>query len=71
MTLQWTLLPNIKAGGHIGRNVEEITIKFQQNIENKNSYDSYLPTPLLGQDMTQGQFFKRILTGLNSKFSFS
>ena len=29
------------------------------------------PTPLLGQDMTQGQFFKRSLTGLNSEFSFS
>ena len=29
------------------------------------------PTPPLGQDMTQGQFFKRILTGLNSEFSFS
>ena len=32
---------------------------------------SYLPTPLLGQDMTQGQFFKQSLTGLNSEFSFS
>ena len=31
---------------------------------------SYLPTPPLGQDMTQGQFFKRSLTGLNSEFSF-
>ena len=31
----------------------------------------YLPTLLLGQDMTQGQFFKRSLTGLNSEFSFS
>ena len=29
-----------------------------------------LGTPL-GQDMTQGQFFKRSLTGLNSEFSFS
>ena len=35
------------------------------------SSSSYLPTPLLGQDMTQGQFFKRSLTGLNSEFSFS
>ena len=25
------------------------------------------PTPPLGQDMTQGQFFKRSLTGLNSE----
>ena len=32
---------------------------------------SYLPTSPLGQDMTQGQFFKRSLTGLNSEFSFS
>ena len=29
------------------------------------------PTPPLGQDMTQGQFFKRSLTVLNSEFSFS
>ena len=29
------------------------------------------PTPPVGQDMTQGQFFKWSLTGLNSKFSFS
>ena len=28
------------------------------------------PTPPLGQDMTQGQFFKQSLTGLNSEFSF-
>ena len=32
---------------------------------------SYLPTPPLGQDMTQGQFFKQSLTGLISEFSFS
>ena len=32
---------------------------------------SYLPTPLLGQDMTLGQIFKQSLTGLNSEFSFS
>ena len=31
---------------------------------------SHLPTPLLGQDMTQGQFFKQSLTDLNSEFSF-
>ena len=29
------------------------------------------PTPPLGQDMTQVQFFKRSITGLNSEFSFS
>ena len=29
------------------------------------------PTPPLGQYMTQGQFFKRSLTGFNSEFSFS
>ena len=37
----------------------------------KEYFTPYLPTPLLGQDMTQGQFFKRSLTGLNSEFSFS
>ena len=43
-------------------------------VFNKKEYPavySYLPTPPLGQDMTQGQFFKRSLTGLNSEFSFS
>ena len=39
--------------------------------ENMSTYLSYLPTPPLGQDMTQGQFFKRSLTDLNSEFSFS
>ena len=34
-------------------------------------FDHIYPTPPLGQDMTQGQFFKRSLTGLNSEFSFS
>ena len=29
------------------------------------------PTLPLGQDMTQGEFFKRSLAGLNSEFSFS
>ena len=29
------------------------------------------PTPPFGLDMTQGQFFKRSLTGFNSEFSFS
>ena len=33
-------------------------------------YHIYL-TPPLGHDMTQGQFFKRSLTGFNSEFSFS
>ena len=33
--------------------------------------DPIYPTPPLGKDMTQGQFFKRSLAGLNSEFSFS
>ena len=33
--------------------------------------DPIYQTPPLGQDMTQGQFFKRSLAGLNSEFSFS
>ena len=32
--------------------------------------DPIYPTPPLGQDMTQGQFFKRSLAGLNLEFSF-
>ena len=31
---------------------------------------SYLRTPPFGQDKTQGQFFKRSLTGFNSEFYF-
>ena len=38
--------------------------------EINNLNDIYL-TPPLGQDMTQGRFFKRSLTGLNSEYSFS
>ena len=34
-------------------------------------YGYIYQTPPLGQDMTQGQFFKRSLTDLNSEFSFS
>ena len=34
-------------------------------------FDPIHPTPPLGQDMTQGQFLKRSLAGLNSEFSFS
>ena len=33
--------------------------------------DPIYPTPPLGQNMTQGQFLKRSLAGLNSEFSFS
>ncbi len=33
--------------------------------------DPIYPTPPLGQDMTQGQFFKQSLAGLNSEYSFS
>ena len=36
-----------------------------------SDYYLYLSTPPLGQDMTQGQFVKRGLTGLNSDISFS
>ena len=37
----------------------------------KNIYIIFTQTPPLGQDMTQGQFFMRSWTGLNSEFSFS
>ena len=47
----------------------------QKNYENFPDNDGLFlypiyTTPLLRQDMTQGQFFKRILTSLNSEFSF-
>ena len=41
------------------------------DASSNNTSDPIYPTPPLGQDMTQGQFFKRSLAGLNSKFSFS
>ena len=46
-------------------------LQYDRDIVQTFTRESYLPTPLLGQDMTQGQFFKRSLTGLNSEFSFS
>ena len=39
--------------------------------DSKMVLDPIYPTPPLGQDMTQGQIFKRSLTGFNSEFSFS
>ena len=42
----------------------------QSGVYYDNS-DPIYPTPQLGQDMTQGQFLKRSLAGLNSEFSFS
>ena len=36
----------------------------------QSRYYHIYPTPPLGQDMTQGQFFKWSLTGLNSAISF-
>ena len=40
-------------------------------LHTNNNNDPIYPNPPLGQDMTQGQFFKQSLTGLNSEFSFS
>ena len=50
--------------------ISEFT-KNKNGIKEKLVFLPYLPTPPLGQDMTQGQFFKQNLTGLNSEFSFS
>ena len=44
---------------------------FEENKVLTWKHNHIYPTPPLGQDMTQGQFFKRSLTGLNSEFSFS
>ena len=53
----------------LASNVQSRTIK-KALYDNKNN-DPIYPTPPLGQDMTQGQFSKRSLVGLNSEFSFS
>ena len=49
--------------------------KFSASYNFKKSYiqqcNPIYPTPPLGQDMTQGQFLKQSLAGLNSEFSFS
>ena len=51
----------------------EKRIKIKRKLSWEKEEDLYhiYPTPPLEQDMTQGQFFKRSLTGLNSEFSFS
>ena len=41
------------------------------NTANLTSIYHIYPTPPLGQDIIQGQYFKRSLTGLNLEFSFS
>ena len=46
----------------------EMCKKFK--FDHANKWYHIYPTPPLGQDMTQGQFFKRSLTSLNSEFSF-
>ena len=51
--------------------IQRIYPMFYPQVGIRNEFLSYLPTPPLGQDMTQGQFFKQDLTGLNSEFSFS
>ena len=49
----------------------ELSSSTRKELRKENG-DTIYPTPPLGQDMTQGQFFfKRSLTGLNSEFSFS
>ena len=48
-----------------------ITIKNIKLPLNQIKTNHIYPTPPLGLDMTQSQFFKWTLTGLNSEFSFS
>ena len=42
---------------------------YVEKIKRKKNMFDHIYQP--GKDMTQGQFFKRSLTGLNSEFSFS
>ena len=64
------ILKPLKPFGHVILWVY-IGIIFDPYFLSQSVQLSYLPTPPLGQDMTQGQFFKRRLAGLNSEFSFS
>ena len=57
-----------KAGGHIGRNVEEMTIKMK-TIVRKPLIIFTNPSARAGYDTRS--IFKQSLTGLNSAFSFS
>ena len=63
----WKLISKYKLKNNL--QFEEDLTLLQEMLSN-TEYHIY-PTPPLGQDMTQGQFFKRSLTGLNSEFSFS
>ena len=54
--------------GRSGERGSGISVLAAQHDEDD---DPIYPTPPLKQDMTQGQFFKQSLTGLNSEFSFS
>ena len=60
--------PQSKFKSHSRSRTSMFKLSHQLNDVNR---DPIYPTPPLGQDMTQGQFFKRSLTGLNSEFSFS
>ena len=60
--------------------MQSVSSRFWTRVAVSISYDDnhyttgtsfFSPTPLLRQDMTQVQFFKRSLTGFNSEFSFS
>ena len=55
------------------KNLHELCVDLRCSLEDllEAVDDPIYPTPPLGQDMTQGQFFKRSLAGLNSEFSFS
>ena len=51
--------------------ITDVKMNYLYNTKSLDAILPYLPTLPLGQDMTQGQFFKQSLTGLNSEFSFS
>ena len=68
-TYTWLWLTSDLRGlnkGHCAKFCESSQV-WQTPEEGQRTYHIY-PTPPLGQDMTQGQFFKRSLTGLNSEF---
>ena len=67
----YVYLDNIFSMKHIWFNVKDIfCLLIFISIFSNHLMDPIYPIPPLGQDMTQGQIFKRSLTGLKSEFSF-
>ena len=69
INIQWTWFPDLSWGSLWGVMADTLScsLKISSNL---SCYYHIYPTPLLGQDMTQGQFFKRSLTCRAIMFTF-